>query len=301
MFERLVEYFAEHRWTLNLIASAAMIVVALIMRWTLRQSISVADIPSLELRRRWVLWIRAWTFIVIAAGIGFIWATGLHNVALSIAAFVVALVLSFKELIACITGSFLRVGARAFTLGDRVSVNGVTGDVIDQTLLATVVMEVGPGPVASQYTGRTVTLPNSLFLTNPVTRTQPIGKFAFHTLIIPVKLGDDLEKAEKLLLEACREATGGYINDARAAARRVERVEAIEPPTVEPRVTWTMVDPERVDLVVRYPAPVARRREIEQQILKRYAAHRAAQIKAAAEAAKADANSAGSSANDANP
>jgi len=285
MYEALVDYLSRHPWLNNLIASVAIVAGALLVRWLLRRSLRVADIPSVELRRQWVIWIRAFTILVILAGLTFVWATQLHTMALSIAAFVVAVVLSLKELIACVTGSFLKIGAQSFSLGDRVTVNGMRGDVIDQTLLATTLMEVGPSPTASQYTGRTISLPNSLFLAHPIVRESPIGGFGLSTITLPAKAEDDLLAAEAMLLEACRDETRGYIEQVRLEADRLTRAEGINPPSIEPRVTWLMADPQRVDLIVRYPAPFENRREVEQRILKRYVAFVKEQLSAKQDAA----------------
>jgi len=55
--------------------------------------------------------------------------------------------------------------------------------------------------------------------------------------------------------------------------------------SIEPRVTWLMADPQRVDLIVRYPAPFENRREVEQRILKRYVAFVKEQLSAKQDAA----------------
>lgn len=270
MWDELVAYVDRHPWLVKFVVSVVIVGAAMLLRWVLRRSIRVMEIPSIDLRRRWVLSIRALTVCIILFGLGIVWATELQTMAISIVAFLVAVVLSLKEIIACVTGSFLKLGGRSFVMGDRIRVGELRGDVIDQTLLTTTLMEVGPGPSTAQYTGRTVVIPNSLYLTTPVTRESPLGGFALTTLNVPVKVADDIAAAERVLLAAAEEVVRPFLEEVKAAAARIERTEGIEPPSVEPRVTIAMPDPERCDLLVRFPAPVDGRREVEQTILKAY-------------------------------
>src|SRR5690606_32112227 len=78
----------------------------------------------------------------------------LRTVAISIVAIAVAFVVATKELILCITGSILKMASRSFVIGDRIQVKDFRGDVIDQNLLATTILEVGPGKLTHQRTGR---------------------------------------------------------------------------------------------------------------------------------------------------
>mgnify|MGYP001215256827 CR=1 FL=1 len=62
-------------------------------------------------------------------------------------AIAVALVIATKELILCVSGALIKGGARSFNIGDRIQVKEFRGDVIDQNLLTTTILEVGPGKV----------------------------------------------------------------------------------------------------------------------------------------------------------
>ena len=99
---------------------------------------------------------------MVAVGLVLIWPEQLRTLALFLVA--VAIVLATKELIRYLTGGFLKMAARSFPIGDRVEVNNLRGDVINQTMLTTTIMEIGPGQLTHQYTGRSIALPSSIFL-----------------------------------------------------------------------------------------------------------------------------------------
>ena len=69
-----------------------------------------------------------------------------------------AIVLATKEIIMCLSGAIYRASSGTFKVGDRVEIGAFRGDVIDQTLLATTILEIGPGQAIHQHSGRTVTL-----------------------------------------------------------------------------------------------------------------------------------------------
>ena len=56
-----------------------------------------------------------------------IWADELREAALVLSAFAVAIVLSTKELIMCVTGWWLKLAGGHFRIGDRVQIGSTTG------------------------------------------------------------------------------------------------------------------------------------------------------------------------------
>src|SRR5690606_27740699 len=83
--------------------------------------------------------------IILLIGILFIWGQELRDFALSLVAVAAALVLATKEVILCLMGGLLKASTKLFENGDRISVSGYKGKVIDHTLLTTTLIETGPG------------------------------------------------------------------------------------------------------------------------------------------------------------
>ena len=118
-----------------------------------------------QLQLRWAAQIRAFSYAILALGIFAIWAAELQALAVSFAVLAMAIVWATKETLACFQGAIYRASTNAFAVGDRINIEGIRGDVIDHGLLGTLVLEVGQG---HQRTGRTISIPNSLFMTSPV-------------------------------------------------------------------------------------------------------------------------------------
>lgn len=113
--------------------------------------------------------------------IAIIWATKIAGVAISLSAFAVAVVISTKELIMCITGYIMFVMSRPFNVGDHIEIDKAHGLVIDVDLLNITLSETNE---AQQITGKTIVLPNSILLTAVVINHVGLGLFVVGTGLI---------------------------------------------------------------------------------------------------------------------
>ena len=136
-------------------------------------------------RRWWMVTVRNVLSALILFGLFAVWAPEIEEFALSIAAVAVALVIATKELILCISGALWERTTRAFNVGDWVEIGGHSGEVIDETLFVTELQEIETREF--RYTGRTVVVPNSLLLTQPVINHNFRKRFLEHefTLHVP--------------------------------------------------------------------------------------------------------------------
>lgn len=254
----------------NLIASALVVGAALGIRAIGRRAIRRAQADSEQLRLRWMVVARNSSLAVLLLGLIFVWASEIQSFAISVVALSAAFVLATKELILCISGSVLRAGSGAFSIGDRIEIGTVRGDVIDISLLSTTLLEVGPG---YQRTGRSVTVPNSLLLSGSVVNETFMDEFVLHVVMVPVDPRGDWERAERALIAAGREACAGYLEAARRFMNEQSKRHGLPQHTVEPRVHLALTgDPDELHLLLRVPAPVRERSRVDQAILRGYLA-----------------------------
>lgn len=250
--------------------SLILLAVVLALRLILVRAVLSRESLPVETRRRWTVNIRNALALVFIIGLIFIWAHQLSTFAVSLVAIAVALVLATKELILCISGTVLRVGVNAYSMGDRISIGGIRGNVVDQSLLATTVLETGPGHVSSQYTGRAVVFPNSLLMSSPLINETYMKEYIVHVMTIPLTSNDDWQMAEKVLLEIARTECGPFIAEARLHMKQLEGKNWLDAPSVEPRVSLHVPEPGRLNLLLRIPTPAHRTSRVEQAILRRF-------------------------------
>jgi small-conductance mechanosensitive channel len=254
----------------DIVKSLILLAMILIGRLVLMRAVTHSTSLTVETKRRWVLMIRNVIGVVFVMGLVFIWAHELSTFAVSLVAIAVALVLATKELILCLSGTVLRAGSNAYTLGDRIEISGARGNVIDQNLLATTVLEIGPGHSSSQYTGRAVVFPNSLLLSHPLINETYMKEYVVQVLTIPLAMEDDWQAAEKLLLEIAMSECVPFMEEARIHMKQLEGKAWLDAPSVEPRVSIHLPEPGRIDLLLRVPSPAHRTSRLEQAILRRF-------------------------------
>jgi small-conductance mechanosensitive channel len=252
------------------LAVLALLAAVISLRFILLRTIVERESVPLEVRRRLAMQIRSVLGIVFVVGLFFILANELRAFAVSLVAIAVAVVLATKELILCLSGTALRIGANAYTIGDRIEINGVRGNVIDQTFLATTVLEIGPGHVTSQYSGRAVVFPNSLLLAHPLINETYMKDYIVHIMTIPLAVTDDWQAAERILLGIANEECRPFLDDAARHMKELEGKNWMDVPSVKPRVSLQIPDPTRVNLLLRIPTPAHRTSRLEQVILRRF-------------------------------
>src|SRR5579884_2748297 len=254
----------------DIVKSLVLLIILLTVRVILMRAITRSQALSLETRRRWVLTIRNSMAVIFVMGLIFIWGHELSTFAVSLVAIAVALVLATKELILCLSGTVLRAGTNSYTLGDRIEIGTTRGNVIDQNLLTTTVLEIGPGHQSSQYTGRAVIFPNSLLLSQPLINETYMKDFLVHVMTIPLQLADDWQAAEKRLLEIAADECRPFMDDAVQHMKQLEGKAWLDTPSVQPRVTLQLPEPGRINLLLRFPAPSHRTARVEQAIMRRF-------------------------------
>ena len=238
---------------------------ALAVRW-----IAGNQTLSMESKRRWVVTTRNSVVLAFLIGLVIIWAHELQAFAVSLVALAAAMVLATKELILCWSGAALRVGSKVYAVGDRIQIAGHRGVVLDHDAFATKLLEIGPGQSAHLYTGRVAVFPNSLLFTNALIKENPDQEYGLYTLVVPIKIDDDWQKAERTLVEAAKAECAPFMEEAVRQMKLLEQANLLEAPSPEPRITIQLPESGKLHLVLRFPAPDRGRSRIEQAILRRY-------------------------------
>lgn len=252
---------------ISLITSSVILIVTVLALRALLGRFIRRSVASTELRRKWMVQSRNGLLLLLMLGLVLIWGEELRTLALSIVAIAVAFVVATKELILCVIGTLLKTVSNSFNLGDRIQVKDFRGDVIDQNLLATTIMEVGPGKITHQRTGRTMVIPNAMFVSEPVINESFTHDYVFHVFTIPFKRDEDWHEAQKAFLESAKRHCAPYLEEVRKYMNRISIKRGLEVPSVDPRVTIQVPTAGEVHLIVRVPAKSGERGFIEQAIL----------------------------------
>lgn len=194
-------------------------------------------------QRRWTIRVKNAAAILIVIGLILIWAPELHTFALSIAAFAAALVIATKEMILCLVGAVMRATSHSFSVGEWITVDNITGEVVDLDAFSFRLQEVDMEGKTYQFTGRVVTIPNSVLFTAKVVNANFFKNYIFEDVRIAVQYMD-LDPAAalaelKLIVEKYFEPLR---KDSTSFNKKIRKRAAIDIGTAEPIYDLTTTD-----------------------------------------------------------
>jgi small-conductance mechanosensitive channel len=178
-------------------------------------------------------------------------AVGLQAVLLSVAAY------------------FFVIGRYGIRIGDRVSIAGVTGDVIDVSPVRFYLMELAGSDVNLYPTGRIVVFSNSVLFqaTTPLYKQIPGTEYTWHEVVLQFVAGADFQLAEEKLLAAVNTVYDKYKKDIEQQHNDLERRTEIQlkPPTPQAKLHYA---DSGLEFLVRYPTEIRTAPDIDEQIIK---------------------------------
>ncbi len=267
MFSQWLPDFVDADFLRNALASLIFFLVLMTIRTLMRRAMLRRSDVETEVRQRWLNTLRNSVVVVFLLGMALIWSSQIETLAVSLVAIAAAVVLATREMILCLMGTIYRSSSRAYSVGDRIEINGLKGQVIDLNMLSTTLLE--PSQVMRKGTvGRVLTFPNSLLLTQPVCNETMLGNYVVHTMQVSFNRSADWEKAESALLSAANAEVQEYAKDLARHAREMQRSYGLEAPALVPRLHLALDDRESVNLYLQLPVPLLRRGQIEQRILR---------------------------------
>ncbi len=181
----------------------------------------------------------------VTAGI----AVGLQTVLLSVAAY------------------FFVVGRYGIHVGDRISVSGVTGDVIDISLVRLYLIELAGTGIDLYPTGRVVVFSNSVLFqaTTPLFKQIPGTGYAWHEVVLTLVAGANHHTAQEKLLQVVNSLFDRYRGNIERQHGYIERrIEVqLKAPSPETRLQFGDTG---LELLVRYPVEIRNEAVMDEEV-----------------------------------
>jgi small-conductance mechanosensitive channel len=186
------------------------------------------------------------------------------------AGFVAAgIAVALQTLLLSVAGYFFLIGRHGVMVGDRISVSGITGDVIYVGLVRLYLTELAGAGADLHPTGRVAVISNSvLFLGIPLLTQIPGTAYAWHEVVVKLERGSDYSLAESKLLEAVNSVYSQYQGSIEEQHQAAKGSMTITPVVPSPQARVQLSD-EGLDLIVRYPVVLRRETEIDSQMAKK--------------------------------
>ncbi|WP_165227534.1 mechanosensitive ion channel family protein [Aquisphaera insulae] len=208
--------------------------------------------------------VRLTTAVVLCLGLVSIWFDDPTRLATALGLVTAGLAFALQKVITALAGYFVILRGRVFNVGDRITMGGVRGDVIDLGFLQTTIMEMGQPPAVQaadpamwirgrQYSGRIVTVTNARIFEEPVYNYTKDFPYIWDEMSLPISYAADRARAEQILLDAARRHTVRIEEMSEAALHELQRRYFMRPADMSPKVFYRLTD-NWLELTVRFIA-----------------------------------------------
>lgn len=209
-------------------------------------------------------WRKVVQYVTVFLGlilVGRIWLSGVDTLVTYLGLVSAGLAIALQDPIVSVAGWIFIVWRRPFSVGDRIEINGIMGDVIDVRVFAFSILEVGHRIEAEQSTGRIIHIPNSMVFKQPLVNTHQGYPFIWNEIPVMVTFESDWEKAKSILSQIVQELAPDVKERIRQYEKRPDRF-VITYGNIEPTI-YTSVADSGVVLTLRYLVDPRRRRGSE--------------------------------------
>lgn len=266
-FDQLIEQFQNRAlggFVVQAVQFALPAVLVLVLAWLARNAAnrSIAD-NSLRYKARKAIRFTGYILIVVLAVVSF--GGQMQYVTVAIGLIMAGIAFALQAVIQSIAGWMAILSGGIYKPGDRIELNGVTGDVIDIGITKTALMKIGEWVSSDNYSGRIVKLSNAFVFKGPVRNYSTDFPFVWNEINLPVRYGSEVHLANQLILNAARQELTTYADYAQKHWKRMVKIYLIENAHVDSTLTMQLTD-NWIAFNLRYVVDYKKRRSTKHQL-----------------------------------
>ncbi len=243
----------------KLLVTVAIIVALWLIRWAwLAITNRRTDDPQVRYR-----WRKTATYSLTIIGlilVGRVWLEGIQSLVTYLGLVSAGIAIALRDPIVNWFGWMFIGSRRPFTVGDRIQIGTLSGDVIDIGVSTFSLLEVGGGGLGEQTTGRIVHVPNGKVFVEPLTNVTQGFNYVWNEIPITITFESDWRCAKGILEEILREQIESVTEEAARFIRDASRKFLIRSANVHP-VVYTRIVSDGVELALRYVCEARSRRK----------------------------------------
>ncbi len=213
------------------------------------------------------------TTLLLVLGVLSVWFDDPTRLTTALGLVTAGLAFALQRVVTAVAGYFVILRGNNFTVGDRITMGGVRGDVIALGLIQTTIMEMGQPPSVQgadppmwvrsrQYTGRVVTVSNDKIFDEPIYNYTRDFPYLWEEITIPIPYDADRSRVERILLDAAERQTVGIRAASEAALKAMQGRYFVQTTGSEPRVYYRITD-NWLELTVRFVTEVRGVRDVK--------------------------------------
>ncbi len=196
---------------------------------------------------------------ILFLSILFIWVSEFKSVATFVGLISAALTIALRDVVVNIAGWAFILIRKPFGVGDRISISGHSGDVIDIRLYQFTINEIGNWVDADQSTGRIIHIPNGKIFSEPQANYTQGFSHIWNEIGVLITFESDWKEAKKILEEIVHRHTAHFSKNAEQRLIEASKKFMILYSKLTP-IVYTNVKDSGVMLTMRYLITPRRRR-----------------------------------------
>ena len=267
--QRAIEWLAEatglgSQTIGKLLLTTAVVVVLSLLRWAWIAVVNRRrDDPQVRYR-----WRKTATYSLTVVGlilIGRVWLEGIQSLVTYLGLLSAGIAVALRDPIVNWFGWAFVGWRRPFTIGDRIQIGLLCGDVIDIGISTFSVLEVGAQETGEQTTGRIVHVPNGKVFVEPLVNTTQGFGYVWNEIPIVITFESDWHRAKQILEKVLEGHVESVTEEAARFIRDASRKFLIRSANVNP-VVYTRIVADGVELTLRFICEARSRRRTTEAV-----------------------------------
>lgn len=203
--------------------------------------------------------------LVLIVAVFALWTPEIQSFAISIAAFVVAIVLATKEIIQCFIGFIYLSSTNPYRVGDWIQVGDVVGEVSETDWAKVTLLEVDVAGYG--YTGRSVFIPNNQLMTQSIRNMNYMRRYVNHSFSLVTDAPCfDPKDCKKVLLNNARIYCDEFKDVAQRYNALIEKRLDIKISGPEPSIKLSTTELGKFKMTFSFFCPTHTAKELEQKL-----------------------------------
>jgi small-conductance mechanosensitive channel len=171
-----------------------------------------------------------------------IWVTDTSMLIVSYGILAAGLAFALQDVFRNFVGGILTIISGYYIVGDRISIDDKSGDVMDIGIFNTTLMEIRGWVGGDQPSGRLLIIPNGLVLTHAFYNYTRDHSFVWDEISLPLTYDSDWRRARDIVLTIIRKETDAMTIQAETEIERIGEKYYLPKKVVEPSIYISLTD-----------------------------------------------------------
>ncbi len=234
-------------------------------------------IDDYTIRYQWQKIVKYITVILAIIFLTKVWFGAFESLGTYLGLVSAGLAIAFKDLLVNLAGWVFILIRKPLSVGDRIQIADVTGDVIDIRIFQFSVIEIGNWVDADQSTGRIIHIPNGTVFSKWQANYTAGFEYIWNEIPVLLTFESDWKKAKQILTDAVNKHAISLSKEAEKQIKEAAKKFLIFYNKLTP-IVYTSVKDSGVLLTMRYLCHARRRRSTEEliweEVLDQFAKHK---------------------------